>query len=76
MSPIRAIRRLGNILGLAWWAKVQTKNPDITYWFGPFITRRSLNGALPTFIEDLSREGPDSISHTVLRCRKSEPLTV
>ena len=76
MSPTRAIRRLGNALGLAWWAKIETKNPEVTYWFGPFMTRRSLNGKLPTFLEDLTREGAEPLNHTLIRCRKSEPLTI
>jgi len=36
------IRNFGNKLGLAWWAKIETDQPSGTYWFGPFITKRSL----------------------------------
>ena len=75
MSPLRAIRNFGNNLGLAWWAKVETSNPEATYWFGPFMTRRSLKGQLSQFIEDLSKEGSESINHQLMRCRQSEPLT-
>ncbi len=75
MSPIRAIRSLGNSFGLAWWAKVETKEPNVIYWFGPFLTRRSLKGNLSSFIEDLSEEGANSISHSFIRCRRYEPLT-
>jgi len=35
------IRNFGNKLGLAWWAKIETNQPNGTYWFGPFITKRS-----------------------------------
>ena len=75
MGPIRALRSLGNSIGLAWWAKVVTTQPDVTYWFGPFLTRRSLKIRLNTFLEDLSAESPKEISHTLIRCRRNEPLT-
>ena len=75
MGPIRALRSLGNSIGLAWWAKVETKQPEVTYWFGPFLTRRSLKIRLNAFVEDLSAESPSKISHTLIRCRRNEPLT-
>ena len=75
MGPIRALRSLGNSFGLAWWAKVETYNPDVTYWFGPFLTRRSLKVRLKGFIDDLTAESPEDINHTLIRCRRSEPLT-
>ena len=75
MSPLRALRTLGNSFGLAWWARVETKDPEVIYWFGPFLTRRSLQGNLSLFIDDLTSEGSKSISHIFIRCRRSEPLT-
>ena len=75
MSPIRAIRSLGNSFGLAWWAKVETREPNVTYWFGPFLTRRSLKRKLSVFKNDLSEEGPQSVDHVLIRCKKAEPLT-
>tara|TARA_Y100001968_G_C18690428_1_gene406682 strand:- start:43 stop:273 length:231 start_codon:yes stop_codon:yes gene_type:complete len=75
MGPIRALRSLGNSFGLAWWARIETKKPNVTYWFGPFLTRRSLKGCLKEFVEDLSEESPQSITHSLIRCRKGEPLT-
>ena len=72
----RAFRIFGNSLGVAWWAKVETQHPDVTYWFGPFLTRKSLRVQLPTFLEDLNREGTESIKHSLMRCRKTEPLTI
>ena len=75
MGPIRALRSLGNSFGLAWWAKVETNQPDVTYWFGPFLTRRSLKLKLTGFIEDLKEESPEGINHTLIRCRRNEPLT-
>ena len=75
MGPIRALRSLGNSVGLAWWAKVETTQPEVTYWFGPFLTRRSLKIRLNAFIEDLSAESPQEINHKLIRCRRNEPLT-
>ena len=75
MGPIRALRSLGNSFGLAWWAKVETIQPEVTYWFGPFLTRRSLNVSLKAFLDDLSAETPKEISHSLIRCRRNEPLT-
>ena len=70
------IRNFGNKLGLAWWAKVETKSPFATYWFGPFLTKHSLNENLENFLKDLSEEGSKDIKHSIVRCNKEEPLTV
>ena len=75
MGPIRAVRSLGNSLGLAWWAKIETGNPNATYWFGPFLTKRSLKLKVSIFLDDLSSEGIESVDHSVVRCRRIEPLT-
>ena len=77
MSPlIRPLRSLANGLGVAWWARVQTSGPDVTYWFGPFLTRNGLEAELNTFLEDIGSEHPQSLNHSVLRTRRGEPLTV
>ena len=70
------LRKFGNKLGLAWWAKIETDQPSVTYWYGPFITKRSLNENMSTFIKDLSDEGFENIKHTLVRCKKEEPLTI
>ena len=70
------IRNFGNKLGLAWWAKVDTETPSATYWYGPFLTKRSLNENLKNFLNDLSDEGSKNINHSIVRCKKEEPLTV
>ena len=75
-GPIKLIRKFGNKLGLAWWAKIETQQPKTTYWFGPFITKRSLNDNITSFIKDLSDEGSTDIKHSLVRCKKEEPLTV
>ncbi len=69
------IRKFGNKLGLAWWAKIETNQPNTTYWYGPFITKRSLKENMNSFIKDLSDEGSTDIEHTLIRCKKEEPLT-
>ena len=70
------IRNFGNKLGLAWWAKIETQDPNVTYWYGPFLTKRNLKENIPSFIEDLSEEGFTNIKHDLVRCKKEEPLTV
>ena len=70
------IRNFGNKLGLAWWAKVDTGIPSVTYWYGPFLTKRSLKENLKKFIDDLSEEGSRDIKHIIVRCNREEPLTV
>ena len=72
----KLIRNFGNKLGLAWWAKIETENPNVTYWYGPFITKRSLKNSISSFIKDLSDEGSTNIKHTLVRCKKEEPLTI
>ena len=48
----------------------------MTYWFGPFITRKGLERELGSFLDDVTSEQPQSISHSLLRTRRSEPLTI
>ena len=76
MGRIRGLHSFVNNLGLAWWAKVETNAPNVTYWFGPFLTRRHLKVNLSSFMDDLSIEGADSIKHTLVRGRRGEPLTI
>ncbi len=76
IGPIILIRNFGNKLGLAWWAKIETKEPNATYWYGPFLTKRSLKENMFSFIQDLADEGSKDIKHILVRCKKEEPLTV
>ena len=75
-GSIKLIRNFGNKLGLAWWAKVETDQPTTTYWYVPFITKRSLKENIPSFVKDLSDEGCTKIKHSLVRCKKEEQLTV
>ena len=70
------IRNFGNKLGLAWWAKIETEQPNCTYWYGPFITKRSLKENIPSFIQDLNHEGSTNVKYSFIRCKKDEPLTL
>ena len=70
------IRNFGNKLGLAWWAKIETEQPNTIYWYGPFLTKRSLKENISPFIKDLSNEGFASIKHSLVRFKKEEPLTI
>ena len=70
------IRNFGNKLGLAWWAKIETENPQTIYWYGPFLTKRSLEKNIASFIDDLSKEGIKNVKQSFMRCKKEEPLTV
>ncbi len=74
--PKKLIRNFGNKLGLAWWAKIETSHPNVIYWYGPFITKRSLKENMSSFIQDLTDEGSKNIQHSFVRCKKEEPLTV
>ena len=76
MGRIRGLRSFVNNVGLAWWAKVETSTPNVTYWFGPFVTRRHLKVNLSSFLDDLSIESSDSIKHTLVRGRRVEPFTI
>ena len=71
----KLIRNLGNKLGLAWWAKIETQDPIATYWYGPFLTKRSLKENMSSFIKDLNDEGSTNIKQSIMRCKKEEPLT-
>ena len=51
----KLIRNFGNKLGLAWWAKIETDQPSVTYWFGPFITKRSLKENITSFLKENSK---------------------
>ena len=58
------------------FAKIETDQPRSIYWFGPFITKRSLKENMSSFIKDLSDEGSKNIKHSLVRCKKEEPLTL
>jgi hypothetical protein len=76
MNPLLwPMRSIANGLGMAWWARVETRSPDAVYWFGPFVRRSTLEAALPSFLDDLRSEAPASMEHRFLRTHRGEPLT-
>ena len=75
-TVLQPLRSVANGLGLAWWARVESRQPDVTYWFGPYVRRSSLEAALAPFLADLRSEGAAELSHTLLRTRRGEPLTI
>ena len=76
MNPLLwPVRRCANGLGLAWWARVRTQSPAVTYWFGPFVRRSTLEQALPAFLHDLEGEGSTGLEQELVRTRRGEPLT-
>ena len=66
---------VANALGLAWWAKVRSEDPQLIYWVGPFARRTQLERHLLLFLRDLQLEGAQDLTAQRLRCRCSEPLT-
>jgi len=72
-APLRAT---ANALGLAWWARVDTRQPDVTYWFGPYVRRHTLEAKLSPFLADLRSEGPAVLEHRLIRARRYEPFTI
>jgi hypothetical protein len=76
MNPLLwPVRSIANAVGLAWWARVETRSPDAVYWFGPFVRRRTLEAALVPFLDDLRIETPASMEHRLLRTSRGEPYT-
>jgi hypothetical protein len=54
---------------------VRTQSPAVTYWFGPFVRRSTLEQALPAFLSDIQAESPVGLDHELVRTRRGEPLT-
>ena len=66
---------VANALGLAWWARVRSEDPQFIYWVGPFARRAQLERHLLLFLRDLQLEGAQDLTAERLRRRRSEPLT-
>ena len=73
---IRLLRSLVNVFGLAWWARIETSDPDITYWFGPFLSRQELEVMLQSFCDNINLEQPETLRYSLLQTRRGEPLTI
>jgi hypothetical protein len=59
-------------VGLAWWIKIVTDNPECTYYFGPFLSQTEAEEARPGFIEDLESENAKIVSQDVMRTKPTE----
>ena len=71
------LRSVANGLGLAWWARVETRQPDVTYWFGPYVRRSSLQAALSPFLADLRSEGAArELVNRIQRLRREAELEI
>lgn len=65
------------VVGLAWWVKIDTQHPRCTYYFGPFVSKQEATTYQSGYIEDLTGEKAQGITVEILRCKKSpEQLTV
>jgi hypothetical protein len=56
-------------LGKAWWVKIQTESPKCTYYFGPFVRKRSAEQSKQGYVEDLQGEGAEIVSSEIKRCK-------
>ncbi len=64
-----------DLLGIAFWGKVETSNPSYVYYFGPYFSRSGLRKDLVTFRSELTNEGASISSVVILRQNCPEPLT-
>jgi hypothetical protein len=62
-------------MGKAWWVEVTTRQPDCTYYFGPFADSQEAQQAEAGYIQDLRQEGPQEITAEVKWCRPQQ-LTI
>jgi hypothetical protein len=58
--------------GLAWWVEIITRNPNCTYYFGPFLRFHEARATEEGYIEDLQQEGSQIISVCSRRCKPSQ----
>jgi Domain of unknown function (DUF1816) len=59
----------------AWWIEISTDFPNITYYFGPFITSAAAESSAPGYIQDLQDEAAQGIRVQLKRCRPTK-LTI
>lgn len=61
--------------GWACWVKIETKHPECTYYFGPFLSQTEAKAASDGYIEDLKNEGADIVGLSFERTKPQE-LTI
>lgn len=59
----------------AWWVEVTTRQPNCTYYFGPFADSHEAQQSQAGYIQDLRQEGPQEIAAEVKWCRPQQ-LTI
>nr|WP_267384859.1 DUF1816 domain-containing protein [Cyanobacterium sp. uoEpiScrs1] len=67
--------KMFNFIGLAYWVEIITKTPQCTYYFGPFIRKKTAQVSCGGYVEDLQSEGAQEIKVVVKRC-KPNVLTI
>lgn len=64
-----------NAIGWAYWVKIETKQPNCTYYFGPFANFQEAKLSKVGYVEDLNQEGATGITIEIKRCKPRE-LTI
>ena len=59
-------------IGLDWWIKVVTDDPECTYSFGPYDSKSEAEAEQFGFIEDLKCENAIIVSQEVMRDKPTE----
>jgi Domain of unknown function (DUF1816) len=72
-SLVKAIwNEVLNLLGRAWWIEISTTLPNVTYYFGPFITSQEAELSIERYMASLQDKSSQSIRSTVKRCKPGE----
>ena len=58
-----------------WWVEIQTKNPQCTYYFGPFETALEARASQDGYLEDLRQEQAQITTVEIKQCQPKE-LTI
>lgn len=58
-----------------WWVEVTTRQPDCTYYFGPFTDSQEAQQSQAGYVQDLRQEGPQEITAEIKWCRPQQ-LTI
>lgn len=56
-------------LGMALWIEVITQSPHCIYYFGPFVSKKEAQSAIPEYLEDLEKEKKQVLSTNIRRGR-------
>lgn len=59
----------------AWWVEVTTRQPNCTYYFGPFANSQEAQQSQAGYVQDLRQEGPQEITAEVKWCQPQQ-LTI